>query len=170
MLGRVPVHDDQALFEMLTLEAAQAGLSWLTVLRKRDNYRRAFAHFEIAEVANFSQQDFERLMADAGIVRNKLKVSSTINNAKVIQSMNEAGESFGHWLWSFVDHQSVINTWNDLSEVPASTQLSDQMSKALKKRGFRFVGSTICYAFMQATGMVNDHITSCFRHPSQQSH
>lgn len=162
----IPVYDDQTLFEMLTLEAAQAGLSWLTILRKRENYRQAFAGFDIATVAAFSDHDYQRLMADAGIVRNKLKVSSTINNAKVIQSMNASGEQFGRWLWSFVDHKPVINQWKALSEVPASTAVSDQMSKALKKRGFRFVGSTICYAFMQATGMVNDHVTSCFRHPS----
>lgn len=160
----VPAHDDRHLFEMLVLEGAQAGLSWLTILRKRENYRRAFRDFDPAKVAAFSGADVERLLLDAGIVRNRLKIEAAVNNAR--RALEVAGE-FGflsEFLWSFVDGRPVHNAWSSLSEIPARTELSDRMSRELKRRGFSFVGSTICYAFMQAVGMVNDHVTGCFRH------
>ncbi len=160
----VPLHDDRALFELLTLEGAQAGLSWITVLRKRDNYRAAFAGFDPAQVARFDAADEAALLANPGIVRNRLKVASTISNARAFLSIQAEFGSFDAWLWRFVDGRPVHNTWAELSQVPASTPLSDTLSKALRKRGFRFVGSTICYAFMQSAGLVNDHVTGCFRH------
>ena len=160
----VPLHDDRALFEFLCLEGAQAGLSWRTVLNKRDNYRRAFHDFEIARVATMKDRELEKLLLDPGIVRNRLKVMSTRDNALAALKVIDAFGSLDRYLWSFVDGQTIRNRWKDSSEVPASTPLSDHMSKELKKRGFRFVGSTICYAFMQATGMVNDHLVGCFRH------
>lgn len=158
----VPEHDDQRLFEMLTLEGAQAGLSWRTILHKRENYRRAFAGFDPRKVAKFTAKDEARLMADAGIVRNKLKIAATIQNAKmVLESQKEFG-SFDAYIWSFVGGAPIKNKIASLRDVPAKTAISDAMSKALSKRGFKFVGSTICYAFMQATGMVNDHEEKCF--------
>lgn len=160
----VPVHDDRTLFEFLTLEGAQAGLSWITILRKRDGYRKAFCDFEIEKVASLPQADVERLLQDKSIVRNRLKVESTVTNA---QAALEAIEEFGSlyaFIWRYVDGTPIQNSWKSLAEVPASTPLSDAVSKDLKKRGFRFVGSTICYAFMQAVGMVNDHTIDCFRH------
>ena len=160
----VPLHDDRALFELLTLEGAQAGLSWITVLRKRDNYRAAFAGFDPAQVARFGPADEAALLANPGIVRNRLKVASTITNARAFLAIQAEFGSFDAWLWRFVDGRPIHNAWDDLSQVPASTPLSDTLSKALKKRGFRFVGSTICYAFMQSAGLVNDHVTGCFRH------
>jgi len=160
----VPLHDDRALFELLTLEGAQAGLSWITVLRKRDNYRAAFAGFDPAQVARFGAADEAALLANPGIVRNRLKVASTISNARAFLAIQAEFGSFDAWLWRFVDGQPIHNSWDDLSQVPASTPLSDVLSKALRKRGFRFVGSTICYAFMQSAGLVNDHLTGCFRH------
>jgi len=160
----VPLHDDRALFELLTLEGAQAGLSWITVLRKRDNYRAAFAGFDPAQVARFGPADEAALLANPGIVRNRLKVASTITNARAFLAIQAEFGSFDAWLWRFVDGRPIHNAWDDLSQVPASTPLSDALSKALKKRGFRFVGSTICYAFMQSAGLVNDHVTGCFRH------
>jgi DNA-3-methyladenine glycosylase I len=160
----VPLHDDRALFELLTLEGAQAGLSWITVLRKRDNYRAAFAGFDPAQVARFGPADEAALLANPGIVRNRLKVASTITNARAFLAIQAEFGSFDAWLWRFVDGRPIHNTWADLSQVPASTPLSDALSKALRKRGFRFVGSTICYAFMQSAGLVNDHLTGCFRH------
>lgn len=160
----VPLHDDQRLFEFLTLEGAQAGLSWRTILDKRTGYRELFDGFEIDRVAGFTQKKIDQLLLNPAIVRNRLKVESTVSNAnRYIKIQNEFG-SFDSYIWGFVDHQSIQNRWNTMAEVPASTALSDAISKAMKKRGFRFVGSTIIYAFMQATGMVNDHLTSCFRH------
>ena len=158
----VPLHNDTRLFEMLTLEGAQAGLSWLTVLRKREGYRRAFAEFDIQTVANFNDDDVARLLADSGIIRNRLKIASTITNAKAVLKVQNHHGSLDSYIWSFVDGMPIINHWGTMSEVPSSTPLSDTMSRELKRHGFRFVGTTICYAFMQATGMVNDHLTGCF--------
>ncbi len=158
----VPLHDDTRLFEMLTLEGAQAGLSWITILRKRDGYRRAFAGFDIQKVAIFNDDDFARLMVDSSIVRNRLKIASTITNARAALEVQASHGSFDSYLWSFVDGVPIRNGWKTMSEIPASTPLSDTMSIELKRLGFRFVGTTICYAFMQATGMVNDHLTGCF--------
>ena len=155
----VPSRDDRHLFEMLTLEGAQAGLSWSTILRKREGYRKAFANFDAAKVARFTQKDVERLLQDPGIVRNRLKVESTVNNAKRVVEL----ESLSDYLWSFIDGEPLVNRWKKLAELPAETAESKTMSKDLKKRGFRFVGPTICYAFMQATGLVNDHVVDCFR-------
>jgi DNA-3-methyladenine glycosylase I len=155
----VPSHDDRHLFEMLTLEGAQAGLSWSTILRKRDGYRKAFANFDAAKVARFTEKDVERLLADPGIVRNRLKVESTVNNARQILEL----ESLSELLWSFVGGEPLVNVWKTLGEIPAETPESKAMSKDLKKRGFRFVGPTVCYAFMQACGLVNDHTVDCFR-------
>ena len=160
----VPVFDDRKLFEMLVLEGAQAGLSWITVLRKRENYRRAFDDFAIEKVARYNSQDIERLLGDAGIVRNRLKVESAIKNARNILAVRDQHESFSGFLWSFVDNSPIQNAWRSLAEIPASTRESDLMSKELKRLGFGFVGSTICYAFMQSVGMVNDHLTDCFRY------
>ena len=160
----VPLHDDTRLFEMLTLEGAQAGLSWLTILRKREGYRRAFAGFDPEKVAAFTEDDVARLLADPGIVRNRLKIASTITNAAAVLEVQTRYSSLDRYLWSFVDGVPILNRWKTMSEVPASTALSDNISKELKRLGFRFVGSTICYAFMQATGMVNDHLVGCFRH------
>ncbi len=160
----VPLRDSDALFEFLILEGMQAGLSWITILRKRDNFRAAFAQFDASRMAGFDERDVARLMADPGIVRNRLKIQAAIGNARAYLAFTEAGEDFSQWLWRFVDGQPIVNHWQTLAELPASTPASDAMSKALKARGFRFVGSTICYAFMQATGMVNDHLVSCHRH------
>jgi DNA-3-methyladenine glycosylase I len=159
----VPSHDDRHLFELLTLEGAQAGLSWSTILRKREGYRNAFAAFDPEVVAGFTAKDVERLLADPGIVRNRLKVESTIANAgRVLEVQAELG-SFDSYLWAFVDGTPVVNEWRTLSELPAETELSRALSKDLKGRGFRFVGPTICYAFMQTVGMVDDHTVDCFR-------
>lgn len=160
----VPNHDDRHLFEMLILEGAQAGLSWLTILRKRENYRRAFDGFDIEKVAAYGEADVARLLSDPGIVRNRLKIASAIRNAKGVLRIREESGSLDAFLWRFVDHSPCRNSWNSLAEVPCSTPGSDAMSRALKKRGFNFVGSTICYSFMQAVGMVNDHVAGCFRH------
>jgi DNA-3-methyladenine glycosylase I len=160
----VPLHDERRLFEMLTLEGAQAGLSWLTILRKREGYRRAFAGFDPQVVAGFGDADVARLLADPGIVRNRLKIASTISNARAVLEVQARYGSLDAFLWSFVDGVPMRNSWRSMAEIPASTPLSDSMSKELKRRGFRFVGSTICYAHMQATGMVNDHLVGCFRH------
>lgn len=160
----VPLHDDRALFELLTLEGAQAGLSWITVLRKRGSYRAAFAGFDPAAVARFTVEDQAALMQNPGIVRNRLKISSTIDNARAFLAIQAEFGSFDAWLWRFVDGRPIHNSLRSLADAQASTPLSDTLSKALKKRGFRFVGSTICYAFMQAAGLVNDHTTDCFRH------
>jgi DNA-3-methyladenine glycosylase I len=160
----VPLHDERRLFEMLTLEGAQAGLSWLTILRKREGYRRAFAGFDPQTVAGFGDADVARLLADPGIVRNRLKIASTISNARSVLDVQARYGSLDAFLWGFVDGVPLRNSWRTMSEIPASTPLSDLISKELKRRGFRFVGSTVCYAFMQATGMVNDHLTGCFRY------
>jgi len=161
----VPVYDDRLLFEMLILEGAQAGLSWLTILKKRTNYRQAFHNFDAERIARYGQHEIDRLMHDAGIVRNRLKIESAIKNAQGFLQIREEFPSFADYLWQYVDGKPVINAWQDTSKIPAHTPLSAQLSKDLKKRGFNFVGSTICYAFMQSIGMVNDHITSCFRYP-----
>jgi len=160
----VPLHDDRGLFEFLCLEGAQAGLSWRTVLAKRTHYRKLFHDFEIARVAAMSDRELEKLLLDPGIIRNRLKVYSARDNARVaLEAIAEFGSLDGY-LWSFVDGRTVVNRWREPAEVPASTALSDRMSKALKQRGFRFVGSTICYSLMQATGMIDDHLVGCFRH------
>ena len=160
----VPVHDDRLLFEFLILEGAQAGLSWLTILRKRAAYRAAFANFDAATVARFGARDVRRLLGDAGIVRNRLKVAAAIDNARAVLDVRERHGSLDAYLWSFVDGRPVQNRWSALRQVPAETDASRAMSEALRQQGFRFVGPTICYAFMQATGMVNDHLVDCFRH------
>ena len=160
----VPLHDEQRLFEMLTLEGAQAGLSWLTILRKREGYRRAFAGFDPQLVAGFGDVDVARLLAEPGIVRNRLKIASTISNARAVLEVQARYGSLDAFLWGFVDGTPIRNSWRSMAEIPASTPLSDAMSREMKRHGFRFVGSTICYAHMQATGMVNDHLTSCFRY------
>ncbi len=159
----VPVHDDRLLFEFLILEGAQAGLSWITILRKREGYRRAFAGLDPETVARFGEPELLQLMADPGIVRNRLKIASTLGNARAFLDLKEEFGSFDSYLWRFVDGIPLQNAWRTLSEVPASTAVSDALSRDLKRRGFRFVGSTICYAFMQAVGMVNDHTVDCFR-------
>ena len=159
----VPVHDDRLLFEMLTLEGAQAGLSWITVLRKRESYKKAFADFDARKVARFDAKKRAALMLDPGIVRNRLKIESTVTNAKAFLGVAKTYGSFDAFIWSFVGGKPLKNRRTALSGVPASTPDSDAMSKALKKLGFRFVGSTICYAFMQACGMVDDHVDGCFR-------
>ena len=159
----VPVHDDRTLFEFLILEGAQAGLSWDTILRKRENYRAAFADFDPRKVAAFDRRRVAALMRDAGIVRNRLKIESAITNAAAfLETQHEFG-SFDRYIWQFVGGRPKSNRWRSARQVPAATRESDAMSKALKQRGFRFVGSTICYAYMQATGMVDDHLASCFR-------
>ncbi|RII26779.1 MAG: DNA-3-methyladenine glycosylase I [Geobacter sp.] len=159
----VPAHDDRHLFEMLVLEGAQAGLSWLTILRKREQYRRAFDNFDIGKVAAYSDNDVQRLLADAGIVRNRLKIASAIKNARGVLEIQREYGSFDAFVWRFADNLPRQNEWKSLAEIPPRTEQSDLMSKALKKRGFNFVGSTICYAFMQAVGMVNDHTVTCYR-------
>lgn len=160
----VPVFDDRKLFEFLILEGAQAGLSWITILKRREGYRRAFAAFDPEKVARFSKKKAEVLMQDAGIIRNRLKIESAVSNAKAFLEVQEEFGSFSDYQWRFVDGVPVRNQWDDIRQLPASTPLSDAFSKDLKKRGFTFVGSTIIYAHMQAVGMVNDHLTGCFRH------
>jgi len=160
----VPVHDDRRWFEFLILEGAQAGLSWNTILRKREHYRRAFSGFDPAAVARFDEARIEALLGDPGIVRNRLKVASAVRNAQAFLVVQEEFGSFDTYIWRFVDGHTVRNVWSSLQEIPARTKHSDAMSTDLKKRGFRFVGSTICYALMQATGLVNDHLVDCFRH------
>ena len=160
----VPVHDDRVLFEFLTLEGAQAGLSWSTILKKRANYKRAFADFDPARVARFTAAREQRLLKDPGIVRNRLKVRSTIENARACLRVQKEFGSFDRYVWQFVGGAPKVNHWKSLREIAPTTRESDALSKDLKKRGFRFVGSTICYAFMQAVGMVNDHTVDCFRY------
>ena len=160
----VPLRDDRGLFEFLILEGAQAGLSWDTILRKRENYRAAFDGFDPEKVAFYGEEKIAKLLGNEGIVRNRLKVNSAVRNAAAFLAVREEAGSFADYIWSFVDGEPTVNNWRDLSEVPASTPVSDTMSRDLKKRGFNFVGSTICYAFMQATGMVNDHVVGCFRY------
>jgi DNA-3-methyladenine glycosylase I len=165
----VPSHDDRHLFEMLVLEGAQAGLSWSTILRKRENYRRAFAGFDPARVARFDARRRAALMRDPGIVRNRLKIDATVTNARQVLAVQEEHGSLAAYLWQFVDGRPVRNAWSKMGQVPAETAQSRAMSRALLARGFRFVGPTICYAFMQATGMVDDHITTCFRYSTRRS-
>jgi DNA-3-methyladenine glycosylase I len=160
----VPVHDDRLLFEFLILEGAQAGLSWSTILKKRANYQQAFDRFDPALVARYGKQKLERLLTNPGIVRNRLKIASTVQNAKAFLATQQEFGSFDAYIWRFVEGRTIQNAWRSLEEVPARTAESDAMSKDLKRRGFNFVGSTICYAFMQAVGMVNDHLIGCFRH------
>jgi DNA-3-methyladenine glycosylase I len=160
----VPSHDDVQLFEMLTLEGAQAGLSWSTILRKREGYRQAFADFDPAVVARFGTKDVERLLADPGIVRNRLKVESAVNNAACVLEVQDELGSLDAYLWAFVDGEPIVNRWRSMSEIPAETDLSAAVSKDLKRRGFRFVGPTGIYAFMQSVGMVDDHTVDCFRY------
>jgi DNA-3-methyladenine glycosylase I len=160
----VPVHDDRLLFEFLVLEGAQAGLSWLTILRKREGYRRAFSGFDPAAIAAFGPEEIDRLLADPGIVRNRLKIGSAIANARAFLRVQEEYESFDAYVWGFVGGEVIHNEWRTMGEIPAKTPEAEHMSLDLKKRGFRFVGPTICYAHMQATGMVNDHTVDCFRY------
>lgn len=160
----VPLHDETRLFEMLILEGAQAGLSWITILRKRENYRRAFDGFDAARIARYDERKQAALLADPGIVRNRLKVAAAIVNARAYLDLRDEFGSFDDWIWQFVNGRPRHNAWRSMADVPASTVESGAMSRALAKRGFKFVGSTICYAFMQAVGMVNDHTTDCFRH------
>ena len=166
----VPIHDDRLLFEFLILEGAQAGLSWITILKKRENYRDAFDGFDPHRVARYDDARMANLLENAGIVRNRLKIQSTIGNARAFLEIQEEFGSFDEFLWRFVGGHSLQNSRQSLSDVPARTIESDAMSKELKRRGFRFVGTTICYAFMQAVGMVNDHLVTCFRHAEIQSH
>ena len=160
----VPVHDDQRLFEFLILEGAQAGLSWLTILKKRENYRKAFDHFDYEQIARYSSRELDQLLTNPGIVRNRLKIAAAVKNARATLNIKDQFGSLDAFLWRYVDGLPRQNCWKSMAEVPAQSKESDLMSKDLKKRGFTFVGSTICYAFMQATGMVNDHTTDCFRH------
>ena len=160
----IPIHDDRLLFEFLILEGAQAGLSWLTILKKRENYRQAFQSFDCETIARYSQRDINRLLADSGIVRNRLKINSAIKNARGVINIQDEFGSLDSYLWRYVEGIPKQNEWRSMEELPVNTEISDMMSKDLKRRGFNFVGSTICYAFMQAVGMVNDHTTYCFRH------
>jgi DNA-3-methyladenine glycosylase I len=159
----VPEHDDRKLFEMLLLEGAQAGVTWLIVLKKRENYRRAFDHFDPHKIARYGEKKIAALLQDAGIIRNRLKVNAAVTNARAFLQVQEEFGSFDRYIWQFVGDQPMVNRWKTLKEIPPRTAESDAMSKDLKKRGFKFVGSTICYAFMQACGLVNDHTTECFR-------
>jgi DNA-3-methyladenine glycosylase I len=160
----VPLHDDRSLFELLTLEGAQAGLSWSIVLAKRENYRRAFDHFDVEKIARYGARKTAALLADPGIVRNRLKIAATIANAKAFLAVQKEFGSFDRYLWTFVGGRPIVNRRREMKEVPVRTAESDALSKDLLRRGFKFVGTTICYAFMQASGMVNDHLVTCFRH------
>jgi DNA-3-methyladenine glycosylase I len=164
----VAVHDDRTLFEFLCLEGAQAGLSWETVLRKRPNYRAAFANFDPAMVSRFNRRKLDALLKNPGLIRNRLKIESAAANARALLKVQAEFGSFDSYIWRFVDGRPIVNAWRTMKEIPAHTPLSDAISKDLRKRGFNFVGSTICYAFIQAVGMVNDHLVSCFRHREVQ--
>ena len=159
----VPCRDDRALFELLILEGAQAGLSWITILKKRENYRQAFDDFDAEKIARYDEKKIEALLSDPGIVRNRLKVNATVTNARAFLELQREAGGFSAFIWDFVDGEPKVNHWNNVKEIPASTAQSDALSKALKRRGFKFVGSTICYAFMQAAGLVDDHTADCFR-------
>jgi DNA-3-methyladenine glycosylase I len=161
----VPLHDDRKFFEFIALDGAQAGLSWETILRKRENYRKAFDQFDPVKVARYDARRIEKLMNDAGIVRNRLKITSTVTNAKAFLEVQEEFGTFDAYIWRFVDGEPKVNTWRTMKQIPAQTKESQIMSKELLGRGFKFVGPTICYAFMQAAGLVNDHLVSCHRHP-----
>jgi DNA-3-methyladenine glycosylase I len=161
----VPVYDDRLLFEMLCLEGAQAGLSWWTILQKREHYKKVFDHFEAEKIIHYTEEKLASLMEDKGIVRNKRKIQSVVTNADAFLQIQKEYGSFSSYIWNFVGGDPIINHWETLQDVPASTEISDKMSKQLKKDGFKFIGTTICYSFMQAVGMVNDHILECFCHP-----
>jgi DNA-3-methyladenine glycosylase I len=161
-----PLRDNQKLFELLILEGAQAGLSWITILKRREKYREAFDHFDAEKIAAYTEKDIERLMQNSGIIRNRRKIISTIGNARAYLAMMESKQSFAKWLWNWVDGEPIINHFSAMNEVPAFTELSENISKDLKKRGFSFVGPTIIYAYMQSAGLVNDHLIDCFCHPS----
>jgi len=159
-----PVHDDRKLFEMLILEGAQAGLSWITILKKRENYKNVFDNFEPGKVAKYKTAKINKLLADPGIIRNKLKINSAVTNAKAFLEIQKEFGSFDEYIWNFVNGKPIKNKWKHLKDIPSKTSLSDAVSKDLKKRGFKFVGSTICYSFMQAVGIINDHVVNCFRY------
>jgi DNA-3-methyladenine glycosylase I len=165
----VPLHDDRKFFEFIALDGAQAGLSWETILRKRENYRKAFDQFDPVKVARYDTRRIEKLMNDAGIVRNRLKITSTVTNAKAFLKVQEEFGTFDAYIWRFVDGEPKVNTWRTMKQIPAQTKESQIMSKELLGRGFKFVGPTICYAFMQAAGLVNDHLVSCHRHPHNRA-
>jgi len=160
----VPLHDEQQLFEFLMLETFQAGLSWITILRKRENFRKAFDNFDVKKIAQYDENKIQALLQDTGIIRNKLKVRAAVSNAQAFLKLQKEFGSFDNYVWAFVNGKPVQNKWESVKELPGKTKLSDQLSKDLKERGFKFVGSTIVYAYMQATGMVNDHTVNCFRH------
>lgn len=160
----VPLHDDTKIFEFMVLDAFQAGLSWLTILKKRENFRKAFDNYDLIKIASYTEKDFNRLMNDAGIIRNRLKITATIENAKQYQKVQQEFGSFDAYIWQFTDGKTIINKWKTIKDIPAKTELSDRISKDLLKRGFKFVGSTIIYAFLQAMGIVNDHTTDCYRY------
>jgi DNA-3-methyladenine glycosylase I len=162
-----PVYDDKTLFEFLLLETFQAGLSWITILNKRENFRKAFDHFDYKKISKYTESKYESLLQDAGIVRNKLKIRSAISNAQLFMEVQQEFGSFSKYIWAFVDDKPIINKFKERKDVPATTPLSDEISKDLKKRGFKFVGSTIIYAYMQATGMVNDHTIDCFKYAKE---
>jgi DNA-3-methyladenine glycosylase I len=165
----VPVYDDRALFEMLILEGTQAGLSWITILKRRQSYRKAYDNFNPEKMARWTDKKIHNLLKDPGIIRNRLKVTAAKQNAQAYLKIVKEHGTFNKFIWSFVDHKPITNYWKTLSEIPSTTKVSDKMSKALKKKGFKFTGSTICYAFMQSVGMVNDHITKCFRYKEIKS-
>jgi len=160
----VPVHDDRLHFEMIILDGAQAGLSWITILKRRESYREAFDNFDVKKVSRYSDKKVEKLLSNPGIIRNRLKVNSTVRNAKAFLKIQKEFGSFDKYIWQFVNYKTIQNKWKRMSDLPAKTEESDAMSKDLKKRGFSFVGSTICYAYMQAAGMINDHTVDCFRY------
>lgn len=164
----VPVHDDRKLFEMLILEGAQAGLSWITILRKRENYRKAFNNFDAEKIAKYNSRKVSKLLSNEGIVRNRLKIAAAIQNAKSFREIKKKYGSFDNYIWRFVNYKPIVNKRKSLKDIPAKTPESDAMSKDLKQHGFKFVGSTVCYAFMQAVGMVNDHTSGCFRYNNLQ--
>lgn len=164
----IPIYDDKKHFEFIVLDTFQAGLSWKTILHRREGFRKAFADFDVVKVSKFSEKQLEKLMTNESIIRNRLKVYGTVKNAKAFIEVQKEFGSFNDYIWTFVNNKPIVNEWKTLSELPANSKESDAMSKALKKRGFTFVGTTICYAYMQAAGMVNDHITTCFRHKEVQ--
>ncbi|GFZ32739.1 DNA-3-methyladenine glycosylase I [Clostridium zeae] len=159
----VPVHDDKKHFEFLVLESAQAGLSWITILRKRENYRTAYDDFDVIKVSQYNEEKVEELLNNVGIIRNRRKIEASISNAKEFLKIQKEFGSFDNYIWSFIDNKQILNHWNDLSKLPANTALSDKISKALKKRGFKFLGTTIIYSYLQAVGLIDDHIDSCFK-------
>ncbi|BFH68706.1 DNA-3-methyladenine glycosylase I [Paenibacillus dendritiformis] len=165
----IPVYDDRILFEMLCLEGAQAGLSWWTILQKRENYRKAFDDFDAEKIVHYTDEKLQSLLNNKGIVRNKLKIQSVVTNAKAFLTIQKEHGSFSGYIWSFLENSPIVNRWESVKEVPVSNEISDRMSRSLKKDGFSFIGSTICYSYMQAVGMVNDHTLDCFCHPSRHS-